>query len=299
MKRDLPAKGVPAAIIEHAMAMPETATMRTTMDGPASRHSQFGPNPQEDTDEDPDADAADDSTATTNAATDAAKQASDEDRTSDSETVIGVDTATEEPAVHLFNTMQNKLELLTSEAKKLTRAAEKTEEAPTAAVAAEEQRKRIVVDLQDIVNKFSKTNPRRLEALVTGGPHPQIEALAIPTGKPMSTLHAATLPAAYVEFQFADCTPFLDRPRKISCEQIFQILSCRQELEYRLESDDPTNPYEPPARSRFDDPEFVALFADILRRMRTAQSVSELYAEKASNRTRKPLHPYRQSNSCR
>ena len=57
--RDLPTEGMPPAFVEHAVAMPETATMRTTMDGPASRHSQFGPNPAEDTDEDEDKDEAD------------------------------------------------------------------------------------------------------------------------------------------------------------------------------------------------------------------------------------------------
>ena len=122
-------------------------------------HSQFGPNPEEDTDEDEDEDGADASTAATNAPTDVATQACDEDRTNDFETVIGVDTASEEPEIHLFNTMQNKFELLTAEAQKLTRAAEKAEQAPTAAVAAEEQCKRIVVDLQDIAKKLSKTNP--------------------------------------------------------------------------------------------------------------------------------------------
>ena len=89
----------------------------------------------------------------------------------------------------------------------------------------------------------------------------------------MSTFHAATLPAAYVEFQFGDCTPFLnDRPKKIACKQIFQALVMRDELEYQLETDDV--PYVAQARSRFDDPEFVALFADILRRMATTQSVT-------------------------
>ena len=48
--------------------------------------------------------------------------------------------------IHLFNTMQYKLQLLTAEAQQLARAAEKPEEAPTAAVAAQEQCKRIVVD---------------------------------------------------------------------------------------------------------------------------------------------------------
>ena len=96
----------------------------------------------------------------------------------------------------------------------------------------------------------------------------------MPSEKPMSTVHAATLPAAYVEFKFGDCAPFLCRPKKIACKFIFAALPWREELQYHLESDSPTDPYVAPARSRFDDPEFVALFADILRRMATNQSVS-------------------------
>jgi len=51
-------------------------------------------------------------------------------------------------------------------------------------------------------------------------------------------------------------------------------LPWREELEYHLEADNSEEPYKAPMRSRFDDPEFVALFADILRRMATMQSVS-------------------------
>ena len=56
MKRDLPSEGVPAAFTEHAVSIPEMETMRTTMDGPASRHSQFGPSPDEATDDNEDED---------------------------------------------------------------------------------------------------------------------------------------------------------------------------------------------------------------------------------------------------
>ena len=51
--------------------------------------------------------------------------------------------------------MRNKLQLLTAEEQKLTKATMNAEEAPTARVAAQEQCKRIVVDLQDI----EKTTP--------------------------------------------------------------------------------------------------------------------------------------------
>ena len=121
------------------------------MDGPASRHGQFGPNPAEDTDEDEDEDGADAPTSSvTNASTAGAQVPSSHEAPNDFETVIGVDTASEEPEVNLFTTMQNKLQLLTSESQKPTKASEKAEEAPTARVTAQEQIKSIVVDLQDI-----------------------------------------------------------------------------------------------------------------------------------------------------
>ena len=275
--RDLPTSGVPPAFVEHALHMPETTTMRTTMDGPASRHSQFGPNPVDDSDQDDDEDAptgciesSDAPSLATNVHTDMCR----EDQTNDFETILGIDTASDEPEVHLFATMQSKLELLTSEAKKIAKAATTEGEAPTAQVGAHEQCKRIVVDLQDVAKRLSKTKPHTLDRLATSHVHPGVDALAIPSGALMSTFHAATLPAAYVEFQFGDCTPFLKRPKEIPCKQIFAALPWREELEYHLEPDSPTEPYTAPDRSRFDEPEFMMLFADILRRMTTNQSVA-------------------------
>ena len=80
-----------------------------------------------------------------------------------------------------------------------------------------------------------------MEALVTGHANPNVEALAVPSGAPMNTFHAATLPAAYVEFEFGDCTRFLDRPKKVACKEIYAALPWREELEYRLETDNPTD----------------------------------------------------------
>ena len=81
-------------------------------------------------------------------------------KSDDQETVIGVDTASEQPTVNLFMTMQSKLDLLTSEANKMAKAESSANEAPTAQVAAQEQCRRIVVDLQDIAKKLAKTKHR-------------------------------------------------------------------------------------------------------------------------------------------
>ena len=145
------------------------------MDGPASRHSQFGPNPVDDSDQGDDEDAptgciesSDAPSLATNVHTDMCR----EDQTNDFETILGIDTASDEPEVHLFATMQSKLELLTSEAKKIAKAATTEGEAPTAQVGAHEQCKRIVVDLQDVAKRLSKTKPHTLDRLATSHVHP-------------------------------------------------------------------------------------------------------------------------------
>ena len=88
------------------------------------------------------------------------------------------------------------------------------------------------MDLQDIARRLASRDPAALEAAVADT-H-AADALAVPTGRPLSTFHPGTYSAAYVEFQFGDACPFLDRPVKISCEQVFAALPWREELEYSL-----------------------------------------------------------------
>jgi hypothetical protein len=89
MNQDLPSNDVPQAFIDSAIAMPEMATMRTTMDGPASRSSQFGPNPQEDDSDAEDEDDANNdgdksnSADTTNACPSRAKPPADDNTVTD------------------------------------------------------------------------------------------------------------------------------------------------------------------------------------------------------------------------
>ena len=68
----------------------------------------------------------------------------------------------------------------------------------------EEHCKRIVVDLQDVMKKPRKTNVAALETVAIDSPQQPQQALAVPSGRPMSIFHAATYPACYVEFLYAD-----------------------------------------------------------------------------------------------
>ena len=51
-------------------------------------------------------------------------------------------------------------------------------------------------------------------------------------------------------------------------QRVFAALPDKEELEYSMPSDDPSQPYQAATRSRFDTPEFYAANADILRRMK-------------------------------
>ena len=70
----------------------------------------------------------------------------------------------------------------------------------------------------------------------------------------------------------------MDRPRKITFEQIFRCLLDRSELEYRLDSNE--EPYKAPPKSRFDDPEFALVAGDTLRRLLLFRGVRVAFKRK-------------------
>ena len=79
---------------------------------------------------------------------------------------------------------------------------------------------------------------------------PALEALAVPSGTPLSTFDPNTYPACWTEYFYGDCVPFLQRQRPVTCQQVFAALPDREELEYTLPSDDITHPYKAAVKSR-------------------------------------------------
>ena len=97
--------------------------------------------------------------------------------------------------------------------------------------------------------------------------------LHIRSGKPVNMFEAQAWAAAFVEFFYGDCAPNLARPRKVGLRELFHYLAIREELEYSLEADkdDPLIPggcYRAPSQSRWNTPEFMAIFADVVRKLR-------------------------------
>ena len=93
----------------------------------------------------------------------------------------------------------------------------------------------------------------------------------------MSFFEPATWVACFVEFFYGDCAPNLDRPVKIGWRRLFRYLMNREELEYHLASDqeDPLIPggrYIGLSQSRWNTPEFAAVFVDTVRKLEVLQS---------------------------
>ena len=143
--------------------------------------------------------------------------------------------------------MQAKMDLLQGEAAKIAKATNNAKDdiPNTAAVGGEEHCRRIAVDLQDIMKKLAKPSANAVLddiAKAADAYHTNVtEALAVPTGKPMSTFHPSTYPACFTEWFYGDGCPFLDRPVRLGCSEVFQALASREELECQLPSD--TEPY--------------------------------------------------------
>jgi len=110
--------------------------------------------------------------------------------------------------------------------------------------------------------------------------------LKLTSGAPLSFFDPGTWVACFVEFFYGDCAPNLDRPVKIGWRRLFRYLMNREELEYHLRSDknDPAIPggrYIGATQSRWNTPEFAAVFVDTVRKLDVLQSTKGFFTKHA------------------
>ena len=122
----------------------------------------------------------------------------------------------------------------------------------------------------------------RASARMENGKNNTPRTLHIRSGKPVNMFEAAAWPAAFVEFMYGDCAPNLARPQRVGIRELFYYLASREELEYSLETDkdDPLIPggcYRAPSQSRWNTPEFMAIFADVVRKVRILQTTKHMW----------------------
>ena len=303
---NLPENAVPDILIQGATHMPEVEKVKTTMHGPASRMHMFS---RQEPDADKGIDVESDSCGEENTSAETPEQNDTTPADPDSaggvsqtcgttpdapgsdkhcapealnehETIVAVDEESLPQTSKLFEALKTNLETLTAEGAKYAQAHMKEQSGGEVAEASAQKTaikellsSTIAVNLQDIARQMSKNKAARAEweRLVAAQEDTEPTALAVPTGRPLSIFDSTALPAAYTEFLFGDCVPFLKRETPVSCQQIFDALPRREELEYSLPED--AEPYQASSRSRFDSPEFYAVFATFLRTLKLFQSV--------------------------
>ncbi len=133
------------------------------------------------------------------------------------------------------------------------------------------------MDLRTVAQSMGERYQEELEGALSSArmedPQANIpQTLHVRSGRPINAFEPQAWPAAFVQFFYGDCAPNLDRPRRVSFKHLFKYLLEREELEYKLASDE-TDPlvsggcYRAPPHSRWNTPEFTAVFADTLRKM--------------------------------
>jgi hypothetical protein len=216
------------------------------------------------------------------------------------EFLIGMHEDDAHDPVDLMVVFQKNLELVQEVGKRIHHLEQrrvhsaKSEEAVDAAttLAAEKAKHgTALVDLQRLANKMGKKYQEQMEDALAAAHMRGAEAntprtLHVKSGKPVNMFEAPAWPAAFVEFFYGDCAPNLDRPRRVGVRELFHYLATREELEYSLESDkdEPLitgGCYRAPPQSRWNTPEFMAIFADVVRKLSILQTTKHMWTNAA------------------
>ena len=256
--------------------------------GPASRpvdlacdaHGAAKPDAEQECD-DENWEQLDDGTLEAAKPTDAEKERQAFD-TNTAEDVIAVDHSNQPGLLETFAAFQTKLTALQEAASRVMtaqqRQAEETESsvrtpaddssvmAAGATAAAKEQCRTLVLETQELAKKLTKPELKRMADSFAE----HAEACVSTSGGPLSMLAPDSWVKCFLEFFYGDAVPNMkERGVKgnhtvhVPLEDIFQWLQDREELEYQLPSD--AAPYRARATSRFDTPEFTAIFGSVLR----------------------------------
>ena len=229
-----PSEAVPDVLLQSAQPMPETAEMNTTMHGPANRIPMFHRAEKDEHETDNIdgihlEDTNDPSSAMHAAAADMHADSGNEDELlrseplNENETVLGIGEDTCTKPLRLFEAWNANMTKLNAEAAKVAQATlqqrdsggeDSADAAMRISAAKELVRTTVAVDMIEVARTLAKSNKHRaeVEALVTAQAHNEniapAQALAVPSGKPLSMFDPSALPSAYTEFLFGDCLFF-------------------------------------------------------------------------------------------
>ena len=307
VRRQWPEKAVPAALVESAQAMDTLHTFTPTMDGPASMRAATCQLPSSDAGK-PEVVAEDDGAGATEHGDGAgATEHGDEHRDQSAsaaglhldtpaEYLIGVQEDDAHDPVDRMIMFQKNLELVhevgarlhhLEQARQRASGVEEAASAGAALAAARAQHAACLVDLRSVAAKMGHSYQQEMQEALASARMEDATAntpktLRIKSGKPVNMFEPASWAAAFVQFFYGDCAPNLDRPRNVRMRDLFAYLAQREELEYVLESDanDPLiagGCYRAPPHSRWNTPEFMAVFADVVRKVTILQTTQHMW----------------------
>ena len=299
----LPVDGIPAGVMHGALEMQSIEHFAPNLSGPASRQAPFcntdTASAEEQHEEMEEEDVEKENQEQNQVERSGCFRAPDAliaEENNNAEFLIGLEEAPEDCAVAKLAAFRAKLRVLQEHGRRLTAAARRqaeTTQAPdiqmelaTDTTAAASDHRSACVDLRLLAKRMGTSFQEQIEAEVaaTARSAPSPATLRITTGAPLSFFDAATWVACFVEFFYGDCVPNLARPAKISWRRLFRYLMNREELEYHLATDnkDPSIPggrYTAPSQSRWNTPEFAAVFVDTVRKIKVLQSTQGFFTK--------------------
>eukprot|EP00812_Abedinium_dasypus_P007843 NODE_1_length_8589_cov_4.556480.p1 GENE.NODE_1_length_8589_cov_4.556480~~NODE_1_length_8589_cov_4.556480.p1 ORF type:complete len:2586 (+),score=446.46 NODE_1_length_8589_cov_4.556480:571-8328(+) len=277
----LPEKGVPEHIRLCLQEVQGSENAPVRLKGPADRAPEIGKH--EEAGDTSDATSECDSTHEAGAAQPASQllstgdvQAGAPHEDSVAEDSIAVDPTHELKPVRLMQALQAKIDALQAHAQAVIR----NEKAariqgidgtlrPVVDEGGREVMHSLILDVQSTARSFDDKAQASVErALAQADTRLSVcpTALAMPTQGPLDSFSASTYPACYVEWWYGDGAPGLKRDRPMLFEQVARRLINIEEHEYHLADDEEI--YRAACKSRFNKPELIAVFGDVVRRMR-------------------------------
>jgi hypothetical protein len=228
--------------------------------------------------------------------------------TNTAEDIIAVDHASEPGVLETFAAFQTKLQALSMAAGRVI-AAERQQDLQTdvsvakpndasssvakpddtsavnaaCAVAAEKEECRVLVlETQELAKHVWKSSTQLKK--ITEDRLEHDKACVSLSGKPLSMTHPDTWPRCFLEFFYGDAVPNMDQrgdPKNgsktvhVDIAELCSWLQDREELEYTLPSE--KKPYKARATSRFDTPEFTAIFGCVKRHEQILKGVNATF----------------------
>ena len=291
----LPKAGVPYSLLEGAAGMDTLHTFTPNMDGPASMKIATC---KHDTEQKTEVFIEEDDSNDTEPAQGAEASLADATAPIDlpAEFLIGVREEDAQDPIDLMIVFQKNIELVHEAAvrmeklEKRRRESKSDEDAVAAAAelsAEKTKHSEALVDLRRLAMKMGDDYQQKMiDALVSARASKSIaltgKTLHIKSGQPVNIFDPPAWAAAFTEFLYGDCAPNLGRPAPTSLRLQLYYLTMREELEYSLDTDkdDPLiagDCYKAPAQSRWNTPDFIAIFADVVRKARILTTTKHMW----------------------